>query len=164
MSSAALTFSELLQYTESEYSHWREWFKKNPAALEVKTDIAETTNVRQLLLHIIAVDLRYAERLLGEDVTTYDKIPTSCEGLFGTADVALKKMQRFVAKASDQDWQKKVTFSTMTAGTQTASKRKCFVHTLFHGARHWAQLASILRAAGFKQDWRHDFLFTDAMQ
>src|SRR5436305_13877881 len=128
MSSAALTFSELLQYTESEYSHWREWFKKNPAALEVKTDIAETSNVRQLVLHIVAVDLRYAERLLGEDVTTYDKIPNSCEGLFGTADVALKKMQRFVAKAGDHDWQKKVTFWTMTAGRHTASKRNGFRH------------------------------------
>ena len=160
---AALSFTELLHYTESEYRHWREWFEKNPAALEVKTDIADTTNVLQLVLHIVAVDLRYAQRLLNEEVTSYEKIPTSTEGLFDTTQTALEKMRAFIAKASEEEWEKIITFSTMTAGTLSASKRKCLIHSLLHGARHWAQLATILRAAGYKQDWPHDFLFSDAM-
>ena len=160
---AALSFSELLQYTESECRHWHEWLKKNPSALDVPTDIAETKNVRQLVLHIVAVDLRYAQRLLGEEVARHETIDTSTDGLFATEELAIKKMRQFVAKASDSDWQQVITFSTMTAGTVTATKRKCLVHSLIHGARHWAQLASILRAAGHKQDWRHDFLFSEAM-
>ncbi len=160
---SALNFSELLQYTESEYRHWRDFFRKNPAALEVNTDIAETANVRQLLLHIVAVDLRYAQRLLGEEVTSYEKIQTSTDGLFEAAELALQKMRNFLDTAKDEDWKQVITFPTMTAGTLSASKRKCLVHTLFHGARHWAQLSTLLRGAGYKQDWRHDFLFTDAM-
>jgi uncharacterized damage-inducible protein DinB len=161
---SSLNFSELLDYTEAEYRRWHEWFKKNPSAFDVTTDIAESSDVRRLVLHIVAVDLRYAQRLLGEEVTAYEKLETSTEGLFATAETALKKMREFLAKANDGDWKQVITFPTMTAGTLTASKRKCLIHSLFHGARHWAQLASILRAAGYKQDWRHDFLFSEAMQ
>lgn len=161
---SSLNFSELLDYTEAEYHRWHEWFKKNPKAFDVKTDIAESSDVRRLVLHIVAVDLRYSQRLLGEEVTAYEELQTSLEGLFATAETALKKMRGFLSRASDDDWKQIITFPTMTAGALTASKRKCLVHSLFHGARHWAQLASILRAAGHKQDWRHDFLFSEAMQ
>jgi hypothetical protein len=26
------------------------------------------------------------------------------------------------------------------------------------GVRHWAQLSTLLRQKGFKQDWQHDFI------
>ena len=42
---AAETKAKATPYTEAEYRHWHDFFKKNPGAFEVKTDIAETKNV-----------------------------------------------------------------------------------------------------------------------
>jgi uncharacterized damage-inducible protein DinB len=33
-----------------------------------------------------------------------------------------------------------------------------------HGIRHWAQLATLLRQAGYKTDWSHDLLMSDALE
>ncbi len=158
-----LKLSELLAYCESESHKWRDWFQKNPAALEVKTDIAQATSAAVLLQHIVAVDLRYAQRLLGEPVTDYKALPTDAVSLFKIADEAFAKFRGFLASAKDDDWKVVLEFPTRSAGTLSASRKKIFIHSLLHSVRHWAQLATALRAAGFKQDWPHDFLMTDTM-
>jgi uncharacterized damage-inducible protein DinB len=45
-----------------------------------------------------------------------------------------------------------------------ASRRKLFAHILLHSTRHWAQLSSLLREAGYKTEWAKDFLFSEAME
>src|SRR5436305_6902996 len=57
----ALSTDELLNYCAEETQHWREWFEQNPAALDLPCDIAGTKNVREVVLHIAAIELRYAE-------------------------------------------------------------------------------------------------------
>ena len=47
-----LSFGELLDYTSEETNHWRDWFRKNPAALGLACDIAGTKTVREVMLHI----------------------------------------------------------------------------------------------------------------
>ena len=59
-------FFELLKYVNGETARWREFFATNPKALDVAVSIAGTNNVRDMLLHIFAVELRYAERLQDE--------------------------------------------------------------------------------------------------
>ncbi|MGA2538531.1 MAG: hypothetical protein ABSF53_21155 [Terracidiphilus sp.] len=46
---------------------------------------------------------------------------------------------------------------------RNASRRKLAGHVLFHSERHWAQLATHLRTAGFPSDFRGDFLFSSAL-
>jgi uncharacterized damage-inducible protein DinB len=159
-----LKMEDLLNYSEAESHRWHNWFQKNPAAMDVKIDIAQAADVRHLVQHIVAVDQRYAERLLGEEITPYEKIPTETTEMFRTAEHAFEKLRDFLNSTAEEEWKAVITFPTRSAGTLTASKRKIFVHTLLHGMRHWAQLATALRTAGFKQDWPHDFLFTDAIE
>jgi uncharacterized damage-inducible protein DinB len=156
--------SELLAYARSESHKWRDWFQKNPAALEVKLDIAQATSAALLVQHIVAVDLRYAERLLGEQVTPYEKLPTDAKGIFAVADTAFARLKTFLDNAKEEDWKVVIEFPTRSAGTLSASRKKIFIHSLLHSVRHWAQLATALRAAGFKQDWQHDFLMTETMK
>ena len=156
--------SEVLAYSQSESRKWREWLAKNPAALGVKLEIAQATSAALLVQHIVAVDLRYAERLLGEPVTPYEKLPTDAAGLFAVADSAFAKLRTYLDSASEEDWKTVVEFPTRSAGTLKASKKKMFIHTLLHSVRHWAQLATALRTAGFKQDWQHDFLMSEVME
>ena len=160
-----LSFGELLDYCGEETSHWREWFKKNSAAADLTTDIAGTKNVREVVLHIAAVQMRYAERLLDLPITEFDALrDKSTEDLFILAQKSLEDLRSFAVAAKDSDWEGTLTFPTRTAGTLTASRRKIFVHALLHGVRHWAQLATFLRQQGYQQDWPHDFIFSNVLK
>jgi uncharacterized damage-inducible protein DinB len=160
-----LSFGELLDYTSDETNHWRDWFAKNPKALELSCDIAGTKNVREVVLHIVAVQMRYAERLLNLPVTQYEELgPKSATELFALAHKSAEDLRSFAVAANDADWDGTLTFPTRTAGTLTASRRKIFVHALMHGIRHWAQLATFLRQQGYQQDWPHDFIFTSVLK
>ena len=159
-----LSSDELIAFCTQETERWRQWFTENPAALDLRIDIAQAKTVRDLVLHIVAVELRYSERLLGEPLSEYSDLPTaSVEKLFSTGKKASENLRRFVAKADANEWAEVLTFPTRTAGTLSASKRKIFVHALLHGIRHWAQLATFLRQHGHKQSWPHDFIFSDVI-
>jgi uncharacterized damage-inducible protein DinB len=43
------------------------------------------------------------------------------------------------------------------------SRRKVMAHTLFHSQRHWAQLATLVRAAGFPSGFKGDLLLSSAL-
>jgi uncharacterized damage-inducible protein DinB len=160
-----LSFGELLDYASEETNQWRDWFRQNPKALDLPCDIAGTKTVRELVLHVVIVQMRYAERLLNQPVTEYpDLANKSPEELFALAHKSAEDYRSFAVAANDGDWEGALTFPTRTAGTLTASRRKIFVHALMHGVRHWAQLATYLRQQGYTQNWQHDFLFSTVMK
>ena len=161
----ALHFEELLGYAESETRHWRDWFERYPAALAVKTEVATAGNALTLVFHIAYVELYFASHLLGVPYLDYKTMKYgSIEELFAIFDQSQGKLRRFLKDAKKADWEKLVELGSHGEFTvPPVTKRKCFAHVLLHGTRHWAQLATELRAAGYKQDWQHDFLFTEAM-
>jgi uncharacterized damage-inducible protein DinB len=158
------SIDEWIRHNAAETRHWHQWFKRNPAALEVPIDIAQTKNVGELVLHIVAVDRRYAERLSGKDLTPYEALPEDPDGLFAVAEESFEQLRKYAQQACQEDLRRELTFPTRSAGTLTASKRKILLHTLMHSVRHWAQLATELRQAGFKTDWQHDVLFSDVIE
>ena len=48
--------------------------------------------------------------------------------------------------------------------TRTFSRRKIAGHLLFHGQRHWAQLATLVRTAGFPSGFMGDLLLSSALK
>ena len=44
----------------------------------------------------------------------------------------------------------------------TATPKKIVTHIMFHEIRHWAQIATLWRLNGLKEDF-HDFLFSPVM-
>jgi uncharacterized damage-inducible protein DinB len=158
-----VSFSELLDYAEQESARWHAWFNKNPQALDVEIDIAESREVRDLLRHIILVDLLYADWLLGGAFKPPGDIPAeSVDSLFAAASAAFSKLRRVLETTSGSRWDEMMSFPKPMENLK-ASRRKCLVHTILHATRHWAQLATALRAAGFKQDWHHDFIVSSPM-
>ena len=162
---ADLSFAEMLEANERETAKWQNWFERQPAdLLDLPLDIALAKNVREFLLHIFAVELRYAERLTGSAITEYEALPTgSVRDLFGIGDSARKLYREYLSRATDADLATVMEFPTRTAGVQRASKRKMFAHAMLHGVRHWAQMATALREKGHGTDWGHDFLFSEVM-
>ena len=163
---AQLTFAEMLQANVSETAKWRQWFDAQPSTiLEVRLSIALAKDVREFLLHIFAVELRYAERLKGVPVTDYETLPTqTVADLFGIGVRAREMYHDYLATVTDEDLAGIIEFHTRTAGIMRSSKRKIFLHAMLHGVRHWAQLATALREAGHPTNWGKDFLYSDVME
>ena len=160
-----LSFSELLRFDEQETDRWHQFLaKQGSAVLDLKIDLAGGGTVRDLLLHIFAVELKYAERISGSAITQLSDLPTgTIVEIFSIATKAQGKMKAYLKTASEADLNGKITFPTISAGEQTATRRKVLGHALIHSLRHWAQLTTEMRRRGYKADWHHDFLFTDAL-
>ncbi|HEX3091337.1 MAG TPA: DinB family protein, partial [Candidatus Angelobacter sp.] len=112
-----LSFGELLDYSAEESNHWRDFFKQCPHALDLPCDIAGTKTVRELVLHIVAVQMRYAERLLNMPITEYDQLSgKGGEELFALSRKSLEDLRSFAIAANDADWDGTLTFPTRSAG------------------------------------------------
>src|SRR5215831_8779671 len=111
---AQISFSELLAANQAETRKWRKWFAEQPVAvLDVPLSIAQTKNVREFLLHIFAVELRYAERLQGLPVTAYETLPTkTVADLFSVGKKADAMYREYLAKVSDDDLATVIEFPT----------------------------------------------------
>ena len=158
---SAITFTELLLYSEQETKRWKEWFSAHPEALEVPFPIAHANNVRGLLAHIFAVELRFANAVSDGPRPGWQELQAhATEHLFDASEDAVKKFREFIGSAQPEDWNevKEVGFAGIKA-----SKRKMFSQAMFHGMQHRAQLATHLRQHGFGDLWVHDFIVTDVM-
>ncbi|GJG85852.1 hypothetical protein tb265_10330 [Gemmatimonadetes bacterium T265] len=161
---ADLTFRELLDYTAADAERWATYFAAHPEALDFPFAEGRTATVRGVVRHIFAVERRYADRLLGDPPAGYEAIPQdSAAALFAAGRDARARLERFLATASDADLARRLTFETISAGTQSASARKIVAHALLHAVRTWAQLATVVRQQGAPTDGRHDLLFSNAL-
>jgi uncharacterized damage-inducible protein DinB len=115
-----------------------------------------------VVTHIFAVELRYAQRLLDREVTSWDDFrQTSIDDVFELGDNARGLLVQFLTSAPDSELDRVLTFQTLTAGTVTASKHKIASNVFLHGIRHWGQIATVLRQNGFADQWPHDLLLTN---
>lgn len=158
----AFTYDQLLEYTGGETARWHEWFTAHPDALSVPYAEGRLATIGGVVLHIFAVELRYTERLLGRDrITSYEELDAhSVDELFAIGDRARGLLREYLDTMTEEDARVVLTFPTLTAGTLTASKYKIASNAFLHGIRHWAQVASALRAAGYRDQWGHDMLLS----
>ncbi len=158
---SAITFTELLLYTEQETRRWKEWFSSHPEALEVPFLIANAKTVRGLLAHIFMVELLFANAVSNHPRLDWQQLQArAADDLFKVHEDAIEKFREFICSAQPEDWDevKDVGFSGIKA-----SKKKMLAQALFHGMQHRAQLATRLREQGFGEMWAHDFILTDVM-
>jgi uncharacterized damage-inducible protein DinB len=159
---SALQAEELLAWNDHAAQQWRAFASANPAVLNVPCDIYRAKTVGELLQHLVAVELRYAERLSGVPTSDYAALPFgSAEEIFSTHDRALE-LFRNLLKRTNIDWYEKLEFTTLTAGTLRAPRRAMLFHAMLHAIRHYAQLSTLVRQAGFPTGFAGDYLFMDA--
>jgi len=165
MSSApALSYFELLAYTNEETRRWRQYFDQNPKALDVQVG-GERTDVRGLVTHIFISEYRWGQVLMGEKPTPADSFkPQSIDEIWAIYATARKRIETWLAAATPEELVILLTVKTASAGEVPASKRKVLTHSLVHGVRHWAQIAMALRQACFVSGWSHDFMFSPALR
>jgi uncharacterized damage-inducible protein DinB len=160
----ALSYAELLAYTAEETRRWRAFFDQNPKALDVSIG-GERKDVRGLVTHLFVSEYRWGQYLVGEKPASPDSFkPQNIDELWSIYATARKRMETWLAGATPEDFAQILTVKSVTYGETSVSKRKILSHSMIHGIRHWAQIATALRQGCFVSDWSHDMLFTSALR
>ena len=157
----ALRYETLLELTSTEHHRWRDWFVEHPNAWAVPFATGRMATIGGVVLHIFAVEQRYAQRLLDQEVTQWEEFrQTSMEDVFELGDNARGQLVHFLTTAPEAELDRVLTFQTLTAGLVTASKHKIASNIFLHDIRHWGQIATVLRQNGFADQWSHDLLLS----
>jgi uncharacterized damage-inducible protein DinB len=164
MNNVSLSGAEVLQWVDETSTQWFKFAAENPAILALPCDIMGVHTVAELLQHIVAVEVRYAQRLMGEEVTPYEQVPYgTVEELAATHQKAHTLFTQILQKP-DYAWPEEIDFVTRSAGTIKATRRKVFFHANFHGIRHYAQLATLARQHGYKPGWMMDLMASRSLR
>jgi uncharacterized damage-inducible protein DinB len=157
----AFRYETLLEYTSTEQHRWHDWFVEHPEAWAVPFATGRMATIGGVVMHIFAVELRYAQRLLDQDVTEWENFKqTAIEDVFELGDNARAQLVQFLTTATVAELDRVLTFHTLTAGLVSASKHKIASNVFLHGIRHWGQVATVVRQKGFGDQWSHDLLLS----
>jgi uncharacterized damage-inducible protein DinB len=158
----ALGYETLLEFTSTEQHRWHDWFIERPQAWAVPFATGRMATIGGVVTHIFAVELRYSQRLLDQEVTDWENFrQTSIEDVFELGDNARAQLVQFLTTAPEAELDRVLSFQTLTAGLVSASKHKIASNLFLHGIRHWGQVATVLRQNGFGDRWSHDLLLSD---
>ena len=165
MTAPLLTFDELLIWNDECSNFWRAHLDANPALLALPCDIGGVASVQELVRHIWGADLRWAQRLARVPETPRDAMPAGPLAVLYDLHVQATTIFRSLLDDPAQDWDATHTLdvSWLPPHARTPSRRKVLGHALFHSQRHWAQLATLVRAAGLPSQFRGDLLFSSAL-
>ena len=162
----AVTLQELLGWNQESSDFWNAHLKANPTLLELPCGIGGTSTVQDFVKHIWGVELRWAQRLAVLPVADLKDMPSGpLDALFDLHLEAVRIFRDCLADSS-KSWDETITFdfSFLPPEARTLSRRKLLAHALFHSQRHWAQLGTLVRAAGFPSGFKGDLIFSSALR
>jgi uncharacterized damage-inducible protein DinB len=161
-----ITFEELLIWNDESARFWHEHLGANPTLLELPCGIGGAETVQALVRHIFGAELRWAERLASHPETPREAVPAGpLDALFDLHVRAVNIFRQLIANPTE-DWEATYTLEVkwIPPEMRALSRRKVLGHALFHSQRHWAQLATLMRSAGFPTEFRGDLLFSSALK
>jgi uncharacterized damage-inducible protein DinB len=160
----ALTLEELLGWNSEERAKWFAWFKKNPAALDVALQPGgRFPTVASLIDHIFLVEVRHTQRLQGKELPTATGVATGdLDALFTYAARGREAVHRYLPTLNPGDLNKPRDV-VVASGTYPLSPRKLLFHMALHEVRHWAQIAVVVRIAGFTPPGDHDLFYSKSI-
>jgi uncharacterized damage-inducible protein DinB len=164
--SVSLSMDELLTWNDESSKWWKAHLEAHPELLTLDAGgIGGAKTVQDFVRHIWGAELRWAQRLAGVPETPREATPQGpLEALFDLHLQAMAHFRRLLANPN-QDWNAPYTLeaTNLPPEQRTISRRKAFGHVLFHGQRHWAQLATLTRQAGSPSGFRGDLLFSSGL-
>src|ERR1039458_2757231 len=162
--SAGVTLEEMLAWNDQASVYWKAHFDANPILLDLPCGIGGAANVQEFVRHIWGAELRWAQRLAAVPVTARENIPAGpLDALFDLHRQVVEIFRNLLA-APEEGWSGPyvLEFDWVPEEERAVSRRKIAAHALFHSQRHWAQLATLVRNAGFPSNFRGDLLFSPA--
>jgi uncharacterized damage-inducible protein DinB len=161
----AITLKELLAWNEESANFWKAHFDANPALLELPCSIDNSGHVQELVRHIWMAELRWAQCIAGLPMVPRADLPKGPLSTLFEMHEQFAKVLRTLLSDPAHDWDDTIAlpYEWIPPELRKASGRKLAGHVLFHSQRHWAQLATHLRTAGFPSGFLGDLIFTSAM-
>ena len=158
----SITFRELLAYSDYLAQRWVNYFRHNPMALEIEVG-GMVKNLHGLVTHIFQVEQFFADLLVQEEAgatgrpALMNSLPL--EQLQQMHESSHTKLSQYIAAADDEILRK-----TRTLGPRTISNRKILAQAVLHSVHHWAQVAMLVRQAGFPAEPPQDIIASPVMQ
>ena len=163
----AITLDELLEWNDEASRFWKAHLEANPALLELPCDIGGVSSVRDFARHIWGVELRWAQRAAGLPLTPREELASLPDDkLYTMHEQAMEAIRAMLANPA-HDWNARLTLEAapwLPAQFSNPSLRKVVAHGLLHSQRHYAQLATLVRAAGHPSGFRGDLLMSAALE
>lgn len=160
----AITLEELLAWNCQSADFWKAHLDANPALLQLPCGIGGNAHVQAFVLHIWGAELVWSQIVCGLPVTDYDVWPTGpLDAIF---DLHLSALRNFRAllDSPDTNWdERSVHYPWRRPEAPKPTPRKAVAHILLHSQRHWAQLSTLVRSAGFPSGFLGDLLLSSAL-
>jgi uncharacterized damage-inducible protein DinB len=158
----AITLDELLAWNEESAAFWNEHLTASPNLLELPCTIGRASTVQEFIRHIWGVELIWAQRISGLPQMPGADMPKGPLTALWDLHVQAMAICRRIIDDPAHDWDATLTLNAewLPEKLRTGSHRKFMAHALFHSQRHWAQLTTRLREAGFPADFKGDMLFS----
>lgn len=162
---AVISLEELLDWNCEAANSWKSHLNTNPALLQLPCDIGGNADVVGLVRHIWGAELIWSQRIAG--LAQRDKATWPIGPLEALFDLHLEAERNFRAllKSPDTEWDGLLIFRhpALPIAAHDPSRRKVMAHALVHSQRHWAQLTTLVRVAGFPSEFKGDLLFSSAL-
>jgi len=157
-----ISFTELLAWNDETARNWKSHLEANPALLDVACDIGNTGSVHGFVRHIWGVELRWAKRFADGDLKELPNGPV--ESLFAMHEEASELYRQAIAGPAEA-WAEPYVLNAdwIPEDKRRLSRRKIVAHALLHSQRHYAQLATLARVAGFPTQFRGDLILSSSL-
>ena len=161
----ALTYAELLRYTNDERDKWRRWLAANPLAMDtVVQPGGRHPTVGKIIDHIFLVERRHLQRLMELPVSDRTGLTgNNAAPLFDYGASVRRELEQYVQDLDDDMADEQRVFEVREQ-QWPMTPRKLLFHVLLHELRHWAQVALAVRIAGFEPPGDHDLLYSRALR
>jgi len=155
------SLDDLLAYSDWDRARWRDWFlEKGPDALSVglgPNADGRFNTIGELIRHIFSAEKRYVERVLKVPLSDTSVVPAGdAEALFHFGQESRRALRELLATAPNTEWDAP---REMPVGKQLlkVTARAMIIQATTHELRHWAQIATLLRLAGYAAG-SHDYI------
>ena len=161
---SAITHEELMVWNEESSGFWKAHLAANPALLDLPCGIGGNADVQAFVRHIWGAELVWSQILAGLPLTDYDVWPTGpLDALFDLHLTAVRNFRTILDNPAVRWNERTVDYTWRPPELPKPTPRKTLAHILLHSQRHWAQLATLIRAAGFPSGFKGDLLFTGGL-
>jgi uncharacterized damage-inducible protein DinB len=157
----------LLDYTDWDRGQWEAWLgSQSPEVLALDLGAhadGRIANIGELVRHIFSAEQRYVERI--QDLPVSDNssvLPNDVAALFAFGRRSREGLRRLLQDFPANRWD---TLRELQFGQhkRTITPRTMLVQSVTHEIRHWAQIATLLRLAGYRTGL-HDFLVSGVFE
>jgi len=159
----AITLEEILAWNCQSADFWKAHLDGNPMLLQLPCGIGGNADVQAFVRHIWGAELVWSQIIRGLPVTDYDLWPTGpLDALFDLHLSALRNFRSLLDNPETKWEERSVHYPWRRPEAPKPTPRKALAHVLLHSQRHWAQLSTLVRSAGFPSGFLGDLLLCSA--